>query len=112
MMQMEITRRDGDYYGDATANHIWEITDESGIVAELYVSVERHEIMQVWTREARRGEGLARALYETASREMDIYHAPESHRTPEGHAFAHAVGGESVECDAGCCTTTDDTWED
>ena len=106
MMQMEITQRDGDNYGDATHNHIWEITDAQGIAAELYVSTDRHEIMQIEVREDRRGEGLARALYETASREMTVFHAPVAHRTPEGDAFAQAVGGAVAEyqCDWYACT--------
>lgn len=110
MMQMAITRRYGDYYGDASANHIWEITDETGIAAELYVSIERHEIMNVEVRKDRRGEGLARALYETAAREMDIYHAPIAHRTEEGNAFAQAVGGQTAEYDCDCygCTYTEE----
>ncbi|HEX3778458.1 MAG TPA: hypothetical protein VHX38_02240 [Pseudonocardiaceae bacterium] len=109
MMQMEITRRDGDYYGDATRNHIWEITDAQGVAAELYVSIERHEIMNVWVREDSRGEGLARRLHEAASREMDIYHAPVAHRTEEGNAFAEAVGGDTAEyeCDCYACTLED-----
>lgn len=106
MMQMVITRRDGDYYGDATHNHIWEITDETGVVAELYVSTDRHEIMNIEVRADRRGEGLARALYETAAREMPIYHAPAAHRTAEGNAFALAVGGDTLSYDCDCygCT--------
>lgn len=111
MMQMAITRRNGDYYGDATDNHIWEITDQDGIIAELYVSTERHEIMNVWVREDHRGEGLARALYETAAREMDICHAPVAHRTVEGNAFAQALGGETAEYECHCdgCDPIDDT---
>lgn len=117
MMQMEITRRDGDYYGDATHNHIWEITDEQGIAAELYVSTDRHEIMQIEVREDRRGEGLARALHEAAGREMTVFHAPVAHRTPEGDAFAQAVGGPVAEypCSCSACdpyACTDDTEED
>ena len=106
MRTAEITSRTGDYYGDGTSNHIWEITDEQGTIAELYVSVERHEIMNVEVREDHRGEGLARSLYQAAAAAMSIYHAPIAHRTPEGDAFAQAVGGETVsyECDCYGCT--------
>jgi predicted GNAT family acetyltransferase len=114
MMQMEIARRDGSYYGDDTRNHVWSITDDQGIAAELYVSIERHEIMNVEVREDRRGEGLARVLYETAAREMDIFHAPIGHRTEAGNAFALAVGGDTIEYDCGCfaCAPIADDIED
>lgn len=106
---MEITQRDGDYYGDGSSNHIWETTDEQGIAAELYVSTDRHEIMNIEVREDRRGEGLARALYTAASAVMDIYHAPTAHRTAEGHAFALAVGGATLAypCDCAGCAADD-----
>jgi hypothetical protein len=111
METMEITRRTGDYYGDGSDNHIWEITDADGIAAELYVSTGSHEIMNIWTREDRRGEGLARALYETAATQTDIYHAPEAHRTDEGNHFANAVGGPTIApypCTCHACTHQDD----
>ena len=110
MMTVEIAQRTGDYYGDGTHNHIWEIRDEHGIAAELYVSTDRHEIMNIQVREDRRREGLARALYDTATNVMDVYHAPVGHRTPEGHAFAEAVGGDTVEpypCDCYACANAD-----
>jgi hypothetical protein len=111
---MEISQRVGDYYGDATSNHVFEITDESGVAAELYVSTDRHEIMNIEVREDRRGEGLARALYTAASCVMDICHAPVAHRTEEGHAFAQAVGGATITypCDCAGCDTSDDDMED
>lgn len=107
------TYRTGDYYGDNATYHIWEITDSHGTAAELYVS-ETGEIMQIETREDRRGEGLARCLYQTAAAQMAVYHAPEAHRTPEGHAFAEAVGGETIayDCDCEGCTPTIDDEED
>ncbi|MEV8457696.1 hypothetical protein AB0467_34335 [Streptomyces sp. NPDC052095] len=44
---------------------------------------------------------------------MDIFHAPVAHRTPEGNAFAEAVGGETVEpypypCDCCACDSLED----
>lgn len=98
----EITYRTGDYYGDTITRHIWEITDESGVAAELYVSIETGEIMNIEVREDRRGEGLARALYETATQTVEVFHAPEGHRSPEGHAFAEAVGGDTITYDCNC----------
>ncbi|MGW7350928.1 hypothetical protein [Streptomyces sp. NPDC054784] len=104
---MDTTYRTGDYYGDATSNHIWETRDEHGnLVAELYVSTERSEIMNIAVQDEHQGQGHARRLYETASRQMDIYHAPAAHRSPEGDAFAEAVGGDTVApypCDCHAC---------
>jgi GNAT superfamily N-acetyltransferase len=109
MRQMEITRRGGDYYGDTTRNHIWGLIDEQGIAAELYVSTDRHEIMNIEVRADRRGEGLARTLFEAAASEMPIYHAPVAHRTEDGNAFAIAVGGDTISYPCSCfgCTSTD-----
>ncbi|TDX84937.1 hypothetical protein [Amycolatopsis arida] len=106
MMVEKIAYRTGDYYGDGSDNLIWEIRDDQGVVAELYVSVERHEITNIWVREDRRREGLARALYETASAHTTLYHAPVGHRSEEGHAFAEAVGGPSLSypCDCAACS--------
>lgn len=98
----------GTYYGETEVYHVWRIADESGVASELYVSMVTGEIINIETRSDRRGEGLARALYETACERMPVFHAPESHRTAEGSIFAEAVGGESLECTLGCCGTDDD----
>lgn len=98
-----ITYRIGDYYGEGIDRHVWEITDADGIAAELYVDITTGEILNIEVRKDRRGEGLARDLYETAATQIDIYHAPVAHRTPEGDAFAEAVGGDTIECIHGCC---------
>lgn len=109
---METSYRTGDYYGDNTTYHIWQNHDADGdLIAELYVSIDRHEIMNIEVTEAYRGEGHARAIYETASAQMDIYHAPVGHRTLEGNAFAEAVGGPTVApylCDCHACTYLED----
>lgn len=109
---METTYRIGDYYGDGTNTHTWQTHDTDGaLVAELYVSLDRHEIMQIEVKKAYRGEGHARHLYETATAQMDIYHAPVAHRTPEGNAFAEAVGGDTVDpydCDCYACQNPED----
>lgn len=118
MMTAEITTTHsiGDYYGDGVNYHTWKTHDADGqLIAELYVSLDRHEIMNIEVTETYRGEGHARRLYETASAQMDIYHAPEAHRTPEGNAFAEAVGGDTVEpydCDCHGCTYQEDEDED
>ena len=97
-----ITHRIGQYSDNDPVSHIWEITDETGIVGELYVSIETGEILNIHVRSDRRGEGLARRLYETAADQVTVYHAPPAHRTPEGDAFARAVGGPTIEYPCDC----------
>lgn len=97
MNNERITHRAGDYYGDASTNLIWEIRDEDGIAAELYVHPEHRMIMNVEVREDRRGEGLARELYEAASATGTIYHVPSWGCTQDGAAFAEAMGGEVLD---------------
>jgi hypothetical protein len=111
---METTYRTGSYYGDATQNHIWETREDGALIAELYVSTDRSEIMNIWVAEDRRGEGFARAIYDTASAQRTVLHAPAAHRTPEGDAFAEAVGGDTAEydCDCAACTYSEDEDED
>lgn len=106
---LAITHRTGRYSSNDPISHIWEAVDGDTVIGELYVSLDRHEIANVEVRSDRRGEGIARRLYETAIAEMDIYHAPVAHRTPEGHAFAEAMGGPTVEYDCDCygCTEED-----
>ena len=41
-------------------------------------------------------QGLASALWVAANAEGECFHAVEHHRTPEGDAFAQAVGGETI----------------
>ncbi|MFJ7963113.1 GNAT family N-acetyltransferase [Streptomyces sp. NPDC096324] len=103
---LTITHRTGDYYGDGSSNLIWETRDSADIlIAELYVSTDRHEIMNIWVDEDHRGEGHARRLYETATEQAEIFHAPAAHCTPEGDAFAEAVGGDTISypCDCHAC---------
>lgn len=96
MTTTEITTRTGDYYGDGSTNLIWEITDAQGVAAELYVDPTALVVMNIWTREDRRGEGLARALWTSATTTHNVRHAPEWARTPEGDGFANAVGGDTI----------------
>jgi GNAT superfamily N-acetyltransferase len=108
---LTITTRTGDYYGDGSSNLIWETHDLDGtLIAELYVSTDRHEIMNIWVDEDHRGEGHARRLYETATATTEVFHAPAAHRTPEGNAFAEAVGGDTITypCDCHACDTLED----
>jgi len=98
-----ITYATGTYYGESEILHTWKIADDQGVAAELYVSPETGEVVNIEVRTDRRGEGLARALWDTATAQMTVLHAPVSHRTAEGDIFATAVGGESTTCALGCC---------
>lgn len=96
-MSNAVTHRRGDYYGDNSDNLIWEIVEDGSVIAELYVAPSNGLILNVEVIPERRGEGLARALYEAASATMSIYHQPQWHCSEEGHAFALAVGGETMD---------------
>lgn len=107
-----ITYRTGQYSDADPISHIWEAREGDQVVGELYVSFERGEILNIWVTPARRGEGIARRLYEAATAQMTVYHAPVAHRTPEGDAFARAVGGPTAEYDCDCYGCTADDEED
>lgn len=81
-MAERISYRTGQYSDTDPVSHIWEAHEDDQLVGELYVSVERGEILNIWVDPARRGEGIARRLYETAAAQMTVYHAPVAHRTP------------------------------
>lgn len=54
-------------------------------------------ILNVEVDEDRRGEGIARALYEYADKAQGLYHIPSWGRTEEGDAFAQAMGGDVMD---------------
>lgn len=105
---MQITHRAGTYYTETTPMLIWEAMEDGELIGELYVTTDTHEIAQIEVNEDRRGEGIARALYEAAYEQMGcIYHAYEAHRTEDGAAFAAAIGGEELEeCTVSDCYCT------
>ncbi|WP_328439072.1 GNAT family N-acetyltransferase [Nocardia puris] len=110
MSETAITYRTDDHYGDGDL-HIWEATIDNTVIGALYVDMVRAEIANIEVNTDYQGQGIARRLYETAAAQMPIYHAPEQHRTPEGDAFARAVGGETVApyaCDCWACETADE----
>ncbi|MFD4457723.1 hypothetical protein [Nocardia sp. NPDC058480] len=86
----------GPFPGQAEDQHRWIITDTAGEVASLYADLNTGEINSVDVRADRRREGIARRLYEAAVAQVDIYHAPDVHCTPEGLAFKNAMGGETI----------------
>lgn len=103
---MEITTRTGSYYGDTTMNHIFEIHDDQGLAAELYIDTEHHVIMNIDVREDRRGEGLARTLYTHADTTLGgIYHMPAWGCTEEGAGFAQAMGGATLDDETAAALT-------
>lgn len=91
---MEITYSTGTYYGEVEILHRWFAIDDGEQIGELYVSMTTGVIMNIEVDTDHRGEGIARALYEAATAVMTVKHAPEWGCTPEGAAFAEAMGGE------------------
>ena len=69
--------------------------------AELTIWTETREIANVETRAAFQRQGHARTLWEHANAEGQVFHSLDHHRTPEGDAFAHAMGGETIDAEAG-----------
>ncbi|UTX53272.1 hypothetical protein [Leucobacter aridicollis] len=65
-------------------------------VSELVLDVDTRKVINVETLAKYQGEGFARALWDHANTEAEAFHALEHHRTPEGDAFARAVGGETI----------------
>ena len=97
-MTATINYSTGTYYDEADTLRRWFATEDGERIGELYVDIDREIIMNVWANESRRGEGIARALYEAADAQLDtLKHAPEAACTPEGLAFARAMGGEVAE---------------
>jgi len=88
--------------------HRWSMVVDGETVSELWVAIETGEIMQVETADGHGRQGYASALYRQAATEITIYHAPTGHRTPEGDAFALAVGGDALPCTYGCCSSEPD----
>lgn len=95
---MEITYSTGTYYGEAETLHRWFATQDGERIGELYVAMDTEVIMNIEVDADHRGEGIARALYEAADKQLDsLKHAPAAGCTPEGAAFAEAMGGEVAE---------------
>ncbi len=91
----EITYSIGQYYSEAGDNHRWFAIADGERIGELYVDMTTEVIMNVEVDEAHRGEGIARALYEAADAQLaGLKHAAAWGCTPEGAAFAEAMGGE------------------
>lgn len=74
----------------------WAATIDGTEVAWLSVWTANREIANIDVVDARRGEGIARTLFEHADRQVGIYHTIAAHRTAEGDLFAEAVGGDTI----------------
>ncbi|VEG28079.1 GNAT family N-acetyltransferase [Actinomyces howellii] len=84
-------------------------TTEDGLTGTRYAALDEgvevgfllaHEtglILNVEVDEDRQGEGIARALYEHADSAQGLYHIPAWGRTPDGDAFATAMGGDVMD---------------
>lgn len=95
-MSTAITYKAQGYYGEPETMHSWTILDGDQVIAELYADLVTGQIMNVRTVAGRRGEGIATALYAAASSQIDLYHSPDEHCTPEGLAFKQSVGGDTI----------------
>lgn len=84
-------------YPDGSASRRWAFALDGEIIAELLVDVETLVIGWICTKDGHTGQGLARRLYELASAEAEILHAPEEHLSEDGKAFVLAVGGDTAE---------------
>lgn len=81
----------------------YAIIEDGATVSFLDVEAGTRKVINVETVAARQGEGLARLLWETANAEAECYHDLDHHRTPEGDAFARAMGGETIDAELGYC---------
>ena len=85
----------------------------------LLIDADTRKVCSVETADGYTRQGLARSLWVAANAEAECFHAVEHHRTPEGDAFAQAVGGETIapeldiidECFI-CCGDLDDEDEE
>ncbi|WP_326564570.1 hypothetical protein [Micromonospora peucetia] len=108
MSERQITRDIAQYSDQDQPMHRWSLTVDGDTVSELWVDIATGEIRQVETPAEHQGNGYASALYRQAASDIEIYHAPETHRTYEGHRFARSVGGEALPCQHGCCDADPD----
>lgn len=97
MTEMRIVRDLAKYSEADEPAHRWRAIIGNETVSELWVDVESGEIAQVETPPQHQGNGYATALYRQAATEIEIFHAPEGHRTSEGHRFAQSVGGPVID---------------
>ena len=101
----QISRDIARYSETDDPSYRWSLAIDDKTVSELWVDIATGEIGQVETDPAHQGNGYASALYRQAATEIEIFHAPEGHRTPEGDRFARSVGGPTLDrCTVDYCT--------
>ena len=70
---------------------------DGATASQLVIDATTRKVVNIETSRAHQRQGYARQLWEAANAEAECYHAVEHHRTPEGDAFAHAVGGYTID---------------
>ena len=79
-------------------------------VSHLDIDGQSRMVWNVETADGFERQGFARMLWEAANAEAECFHALDHHRTPDGDAFASAMGGETIDEQAGyvaeCCICT------
>lgn len=103
MTTATITRTTEPYPGETRPLTLWAVEVDGRRIATLYIDPDTAEIANVETDEAHRGQGHATALYRAAAAAGPIFHAPETHRSAEGAAWAARVGGPSLPPCTDCC---------
>ncbi len=98
-----ITRTTEPYPGETQPGDCWAVVIDGQRVSTLYLDIATGEILNIETEPAHRGQGHATALYRAASAVRPVFHAPVSHRTPDGAGFAAAVGGPELPPCTTCC---------
>lgn len=108
----DISRDIARYSETDEPSHRWSLIVDGETVSTLWVDIATGEIGQVETEPEHQGNGYASALYRQAATEIQIFHAPEAHRTYEGNRFATSVGGPTLDrCTVDYCTACTDTEE-
>jgi len=80
--------------GDTT---VYAMVIDGEIVSHLDILTATRVVANIETFAGWERRGFARALWEAANAEADVLHAQDHHRTPEGDAFAEAMGGDVMD---------------
>lgn len=91
---MEITRTE--QVTDGIDSITWTLSIEGEEVGSL-IAHTSGLILNIGIDAAHQGEGCARALFEHADADYGLVHVPEWGRTSEGHGFARAMGGDTMD---------------
>jgi hypothetical protein len=102
MSEMTITHQVTRYSAADEPSNCWTGTIDGITVAQLWTDLATGEIGNIETTRGHERQGYATALYRHAAARTEIFHAPVSHRSVEGNAWAERVGGPSLTCDHTC----------